>query len=80
MGYRDYPRLTEEVRSLMFGVMGAQARPTEGQLTMLTELEGDTRRLRGELQGIIDGSIQQLNDMLGTLPAVMVPKTGSGGQ
>jgi photosystem II stability/assembly factor-like uncharacterized protein len=78
MNYRDYPRFSEETRSLMFGVMGTQSRPTEGQLTVINELEGDARALRDELQGIIDGSIRALNEMLGMLPAIRVP--GGDGQ
>jgi photosystem II stability/assembly factor-like uncharacterized protein len=76
MNYRDYPRFADETRSLMFGVMGTQSRPTEGQLTVINELEGDARRLRDELQGIVDGSIRQLNEMLGALPAITLPREG----
>ncbi len=76
MGYRDYPRLREQVQSLMRGVMGTQAEPTEGQLQVMAELDVDARRLSTQLQTIIDTTIRQLNDMLGSLPAIVVP-TGS---
>lgn len=79
MGYRDYPRLNEEIRGVMFGMMGTQARPTEGQLTVMSELQGDAAARRAELQAIIDGSLAQLNSMLGNLPAVVIPGGQSGG-
>jgi len=73
MGYRDYPRTNEELRSIMFGVVGSQAGPTDGQLTVMSEIQGDLAGHKAALQSIIDGSLAQLNSMLGDLPAVVVP-------
>ncbi len=81
MGYRDYPRTSEEIRSVMFGVMGTQAPPTDGQLTVMNELQSDLSSHKAALQAIIDGSLAQLNSMLGDLPAVIVPQeTEEGGR
>jgi photosystem II stability/assembly factor-like uncharacterized protein len=74
MGYRQYPRLSDEVSRLMSGIMGVQARPTEAQMTVLSELQAEVAAARGELQAIIDGPISELNEMLGDLPAVVVPR------
>ena len=74
MGYRDYPRLSEEIRSLMFNVMSAQARPTEGQLQVLSELAQETSARRADLQRIVQESIGQLNEMLQALPPIVVPR------
>lgn len=78
MGYRMFPRLTEEVGTTLGGITGPQARPTAGLLTVLGELEGDAAARQQELQKIVGGSIASLNKMLGTLPKVIVP--GSGGR
>jgi hypothetical protein len=73
MSYRQYPRLSDEVSRLMSSVSGVQAHPTEGQLTVLSELEIEVAARQQELQGIINGAIRELNQMLGNLPAVLVP-------
>jgi hypothetical protein len=76
MGYRMYPRLSEEVGSTLGGILGAQARPTSGQLTVLGELESDAAARQQELTRIIDGSIAALNKLLGDQPKVIVPRGG----
>lgn len=73
MSYRQYPRLSDEISRLLGSIAGVQARPTEGQMTVLAELETEIAARRQELQGIIDGAIRELNQMLGDLPAVVVP-------
>ena len=80
MGYRDYPRTSEEIRSVMFGVMNTQAPPTDGQIVVMNELQGDLQSHKAALQAIIDGSLAQLNAMLGDLPAIIVPQDNEGGQ
>ena len=76
MNYRMYPRLSEEVGTTLGGIVGPQARPTAGQLTVLGELEGDAAARQQELTKIIDGSIAALNKMLGDQPKVIVPRAG----
>jgi len=76
MSYRQYPRLSDEIGRLMSSVAGAQARPTEAQMTVVGELEVELAERRGELQGIINGAIRELNQMLGNLPAIVVPSAG----
>ena len=73
MSYRQYPRLSDEVGRLLGSVAGVQAHPTEGQMTVLSELEIEVAARQQELQGIINGTIRELNRMLGNLPAVVVP-------
>jgi photosystem II stability/assembly factor-like uncharacterized protein len=74
MGYRQYPRLNEEVGSLLRSVAGTQALPTEAHMTVLSELRSDAAALGRELDGIVAGAIRELNGMLGDLPAVVVPR------
>jgi hypothetical protein len=76
MSYRQYPRISDEIGRLMSSVAGVQARPTESQVTVLGELEVEVAERRAQLQGIINGAIRELNQMLGNLPAVVVPNTG----
>ncbi|UCG85867.1 MAG: hypothetical protein JSW71_18455 [Gemmatimonadota bacterium] len=73
MSYRQYPRLSDEVSRLLGSIAGVQARPTEGQMTVLSELEIEVAARQQELNGIINGAIRELNQMLGNLPAVVVP-------
>jgi len=78
MGYRMYPRLNEEVGTTLGGIVGSQARPTSGLMTVLSELEGDAAARQQELTKIIDGSITALNKLLGDQPKVIVPRQGGG--
>jgi len=78
MNYRDYPRLVEEVRSVLGGLTGAQARPTQGLLTALQELEGEHAERARDLANIIDTSIRSLNTMLADFPKVVIPAPGRG--
>jgi hypothetical protein len=73
MSYRQYPRLSDETSRLLGSVANVQARPTDGQMTVLAELEIEVAARQQELQGIINGAIRELNQMLGNLPAVVVP-------
>ena len=75
---KDYPRLTEELRTLSGYILGPQAKPTAGQLTVLSELESDAAERTRELTTIIDGAIATLNRMLGDQPKVMVTRPGGG--
>ncbi len=76
MGYRQFPRLSEELRSLSGNILGAQSRPTEGQLTVLAELDSDTQERIQELNEIISTTIDELNRMLGEYPKVMTKWSG----
>jgi hypothetical protein len=73
MSYRQYPRLSDEIGRLMGSVAGVQAVPTEAQMTVAAEFGVEVAERRAELQGIINGAIRELNQMLGNLPAVVVP-------
>ena len=64
MGYRIYPRLSEQLSFATRGISQAQARPTDGQLQVMMEVEAEIQRRRVELQAIIDGPIAALNRLL----------------
>ena len=63
MGYRQYPRLSEQLSFASRGITQAQARPTEGQLQVIGEVEAAIGEAEGRLQSIIDGPIGELNRM-----------------
>jgi photosystem II stability/assembly factor-like uncharacterized protein len=73
MSYRQYPRLAEEISRLLGSIAGVQDVPTDGQMAVLAELETEVAARRQDLQGIVNGAIRELNRMLGSLPAVVVP-------
>ncbi|MGD2071562.1 MAG: hypothetical protein PVI57_23055, partial [Gemmatimonadota bacterium] len=72
MGYRQYPRLSEEASRLGRAIGQAQARPTEGQLEALGDVESEAAAKASELQEILDGPVRELNELLEGLPRLMV--------
>lgn len=71
MNYRDWPRLLEQLRFVSRGIQGPQARPTEGQIQVLTEVEEATQMRAQELSSIVNGIIAELNDLLEDAPKIL---------
>ena len=71
MGYRDWPRLIEQLRNISRAVSGPQARPTVGQMDVLTEIEAGAAQRAEELSGIVNGVIADLNDLLEDAPKII---------
>jgi photosystem II stability/assembly factor-like uncharacterized protein len=71
MNYRDWPRLVEQLRFVVRGIEGAQARPTEGQLEVLSEVENAAAERAAELDGIMNGLVTELNSLLEDAPHIM---------
>ncbi|MGD8276553.1 MAG: hypothetical protein PVH00_00945 [Gemmatimonadota bacterium] len=76
MGYRDWPRLLEQLRFVAGGINGAQARPTEGQLQVLTEVEQAAQQRAAELTEIINTTISELNQLLQGQPKILTSWQG----
>jgi hypothetical protein len=76
MGYRQWPRLSEQLSFVNRGITGAQARPTEGQLQVLSELEEAAESREAELRGLLEGPVAELNRMLKELPGIVVGWSG----
>jgi hypothetical protein len=72
MGYRQYPRLSEQISFASRRITQAQARPTEGQLQVIGEVEAAIGEAEGRLQAIIDGPIGELNRVLGGQARILV--------
>ena len=71
MSYRDWPRLIEQLRNISRAVSGPQARPTVGQMEVLTEIEAGAAQRAEELSGIVNGVIADLNDLLEDAPKII---------
>jgi len=78
MMYRQFPRLSDELMMLNFGIIGAQARPTEGTLTAIEELDAEAQERIRELQEIINTTIEELNALLENYPKIMTGWSGGG--
>ncbi|NNF27283.1 MAG: hypothetical protein HKN73_08695, partial [Gemmatimonadetes bacterium] len=71
MGYRQWPRLSEQISRLARSMNSAQARPTEGQLEVLEDIEVQAEQRATELTTLINTTIVELNDLLGDAPKIM---------
>ena len=71
MGYRDWPRLIEQLRNISRAVSGPQARPTVGQIEVLTEIEAGAVQRAQELSDIVNGVIADLNELLEDAPKII---------
>ena len=72
LGYRQYPRLREDVQSLV-GYMNRGFRaPNEGEQTRLTDLTADVGKAEARLNGIIAGDIAAINAAMKSAPRVVV--------
>ncbi len=71
MSYRDWPRLIEQLRNISRAVSGPQARPTVGQMDVLTEIEAGAAQRAEELSGIVNGVIADLNALLEDAPKII---------
>ena len=71
MSYRDWPRLIEQLRFVVRGIEGPQARPTDGQMEVLGEVEVAAAERAEELSMIVNGLIADLNDLLADSPKIL---------
>ncbi len=75
MGYRQYPRLSEQLSFVMRGITGAQARPTEGQMQVLAEIQEALEERRSEFGAILGGPVAELNHLMEDRPRIIL-RTG----
>ncbi|HSG50047.1 MAG TPA: hypothetical protein VLA43_19640, partial [Longimicrobiales bacterium] len=76
MGYRQYPRLSEQLGFVTRGIAQAQARPTEGQIQVLGEVEEGIREAEGRLRSIVNGPVAELNRLLEGQARILVGGSG----
>ena len=73
LGYRQYPRLREEITTLYSSVSRSISRPTDPQVQRSGELAVESATATAAQQTIVDTRIAKLNQLLKNLPHVMVP-------
>jgi hypothetical protein len=71
MGYRQRPRVSEEIRSLTGRIGSGDVPPTVAQMDRLEQLKGELREAVDAFQLVIDTRLRELNDKLGDYPRVM---------
>jgi photosystem II stability/assembly factor-like uncharacterized protein len=71
LGYRQYPRLREEVNTLSGMVGRAQAPPTDPQMARAKELEAETTQAEAKLASIVSDDIGKVNQLLTGMPHVI---------
>jgi hypothetical protein len=70
MGYRQAPRLREELQSLFGTITAVASRPTEGEMTRLGELQAETTELETAWGRTLDGAIRRINQLAGGMPRI----------
>jgi len=73
MGYRQRPRLREELFSLMSSVTGVASQPTEAEMLRLSELEGETNAQQAALDALLSSKVAEINRLAGGLPRIVLP-------
>ncbi|MDH4065231.1 MAG: hypothetical protein OEW19_12590, partial [Acidobacteriota bacterium] len=73
LGYRQYPRLREEVQSVYGMVTRPPNRPTDGQALRTKELLQETDTVVGSLNRILTEQVGKLNQLLGSTPRISAP-------
>ncbi|MBX9929475.1 MAG: hypothetical protein K2X99_11230, partial [Gemmatimonadaceae bacterium] len=73
LGYRQYPRLREEVQTVTGMVLRPMLPVTAGERLRSTELRSETDGAQARLDGIIRDRVGKINDLLKDAPHVVVP-------
>ena len=74
MGYRQRPRVSEEIRSLTRSIGGVEARPTDPQLARVQEIAGEADEALGAVDQLVGTVIQQLNDRLSGYSRILIDR------
>ena len=73
LGYRQYPRLREEVQSVAGSVARGSRPPTAGETLRARELKTETEQAQARLDALVAGRIGRVNQLLSGMPHVLVP-------
>jgi hypothetical protein len=74
MGYRQYPRLREEVTTVSGMVWRGIHAPMAGEKLRTTELKTETDAAQARLDRLIGTRIDAINKLFGTTPRILAPK------
>ena len=75
MGYRQYPRLREEITTVAGMVWRGIHAPTAGETLRTSKLKTETDAAQTRLDRLIGTRIDAINKLFGTTPRIMTPKT-----
>ena len=74
LGYRQYPRLREEIQSVSGMVSRPLMPPTAGEMLRLSELKTETDQAQTRLDGFVNGPNAKINQALAGTPHVILPR------
>jgi len=74
LGYRQYPRLREEVQTVSGMVSRPLMPPTAGELLRMGELKTEADQAQARLDAIVQNRISKINQALSGTPHVIVPQ------
>jgi hypothetical protein len=72
LGYRQYPRLREEVQTISGMVSRPMMPPTAGELLRSGELSTEGNQAQARFDGIMQDHVMKINDLLKGTPHVMI--------
>jgi photosystem II stability/assembly factor-like uncharacterized protein len=70
LGYRQYPRLREEVQSIGRMISGPTSKPTDAQLRRYGELVTETQSVDARLNAIVTNEIARINEAMRRSPRI----------
>jgi photosystem II stability/assembly factor-like uncharacterized protein len=74
LGYRQYPRLREEVQTVSGMVSRPMMPPTQGELLRMGELKTEADQAQARLDAIIQNRVMKINQALTSTPHVITPQ------
>ena len=74
MGYRQRPRLKEEIRSLIFAIGNAPSEPTASQMDRVNSLQEETTEEVTKFQDYLTRDLEKINKLAGPMPQVTYRK------
>jgi hypothetical protein len=73
LGYRQYPRLREEIQTVTGMVTRPMKPPTAGETLRMGELKSETDQAQARLDAIIQNRVGKINQLLAGTPHVIAP-------
>jgi photosystem II stability/assembly factor-like uncharacterized protein len=71
LGYRQYPRLREEVGTVSGSISRAWTRPTAGEMLRMKELQEETNQAAAKLNTFLAGDVAKINQMMSGTPRIL---------
>ncbi len=72
MGYRDKPRLREEIRTLMRNIDNAVNAPTKPQMVRLAQLGDEKAEAQAAYDALMNGAVAEINARAKDMPQILI--------